>query len=99
MILEVQKINDQYVIMNLPKTAETHFFLQIEKKDILKNKPLKNTKPVKDKAFEQLKAMAEKYPENQFLQNDVKFYIPYKNTMGKTDDDYLYDALKEKYGL
>ena len=99
MILEVQKINDQYVIMNLPKTAETHFFLQIEKKDILKNKPLKNTKPVMDKAFEQLKAMAEKYPENQFLQNDVKFYIPYKNTMGKTDDDYLYDALKEKYGL
>lgn len=99
MILEVQKINDQYVIKNPPKTSEVHFFLQIEKKDILKSKPLKNKKQPKDIAFEQLKAMAEKWPENQFLQNKVKYYVPYNNTSCKTDDDYLYEALKEKYGL
>lgn len=99
MILEVQKINDQYVIKNPPRTCGTHFFLQIEKKDILKSKPLKNKRQPIDNAFEQLKAMAEKWPEDQFLQNKVKYFVPYKSTTGKTDDDYFREALKEKYGL
>ena len=35
----------------------------------------------------------------EFIQNKIKYYIPYTTEKGKTDDDYLYDALKEKYGL
>ena len=99
MILEVQKINDQYVIKNPPKTSEPHFFIQIEKKHILKTRPAKKKLPTKDKALEQIIALSKKWPKNKFLQDKIKYYMPYTNNSGKTDDDYLYEALKEKYEL
>ena len=99
MILEVQKINDQYVIKNPPITSETHFFIKIEKKHILKNRPGKKKLPENDKALKQIIALAKKWPDNKFLQDKVKYYMPYTNNFVKTDDDYLYEALKEKYEL
>jgi len=99
MILEVQKINDQYVIKNPPKTSDAHFYLKIEQKDILKSKPGKKKMLKTDVALEELKALAIKFPDDVFLQNKIKYYVPYTNPSGKSDDDYLNEALKEKYGL
>ena len=60
---------------------------------------MKKNKPKIDIAFEQLKELAKKFPDDVFIQSKFKYYIPYTTEKGKTDDDYLYDALKEKYGL
>ena len=88
-----------HVIKNPPRTSESHFFIQIEKKHILKNRPAKKKLPTNDNALEQIIALAKKWPDNKFLQDKVKYYMPYTNNSGKTDDDYLYEALKEKYEL
>jgi hypothetical protein len=50
----------------------------------------------KDQTYIELKSMAEKHPENKLLQLKLKCYRPYPQT-DISDDDILYEALKEKY--
>jgi hypothetical protein len=54
--------------------------------------------PKQDQTYIELKSLAEKYPENKLLQTKLKYYSPYQET-DKTDDEILYEALKEKYNL
>jgi len=49
-----------------------------------------------DPTYIELKALAEKYPENTLLQLKLKYYRPYPST-DISDDESLYEALKEKY--
>jgi hypothetical protein len=49
-----------------------------------------------DPTYNELKTLAEKYPENKLLQLKLKCYRPYPQT-DISDDDILYEALKEKY--
>ena len=49
-----------------------------------------------DPTYIELKALAEKHPENTFLQLKLKYYRPYP-LIDISDDEALYEALKEKY--
>ena len=51
-----------------------------------------------DPTYIELKTLSEKHPENELLQTKLKYYHPYPKT-DKSDDDILYEALKEKYNL
>jgi len=51
-----------------------------------------------DPTYIELKSLAEKHPENTLLQLKLKYYRPYPPT-DQSDDDILYEALKEKYNL
>ena len=51
-----------------------------------------------DKVPEELEALALKFPDDEFLQNKVKYYVPYSNHEEKTDSDIYHDYLMEKYG-
>jgi len=51
-----------------------------------------------DPTYIELKAIAEKHPENTLLQLKLKYYHPYSPT-DISDDEALYEALKEKYNL
>ncbi|WP_025007059.1 hypothetical protein [Marinilabilia salmonicolor] len=48
--------------------------------------------------YNKLKTLAEKFPEDEFLQCLLETYRPYPPT-DQSDDDLLYAALKEKYNL
>ena len=49
-----------------------------------------------DPTYTELKSLAEKYPENSLLQLKLKYYRPYPLT-DMSDEEALYEALKEKY--
>lgn len=89
MILEVQKINNQFVILNPPIKNSDHYFIDVDEKKVFEN----------DTALPQLKNLATKYPDNVFLSTQLKYYVSYNNEKNTSDDDLLYDALKDKYGL
>ena len=98
MILEVIKINNQFVIKNPPLSSEDTFFLKIEKKNIFKHRPVHNIKTKTDKVPEELKALALKFPDDEFLQNKIKYYVAYANLDGRTDSEIYDDYIVEKYG-
>lgn len=97
MILEVKKINDQFVIKNPPINSGEQFFLQIEKKHILKSRPGKKKMPQTDITFQELKALALKLSDDVLLQNMVKYYKPHISNQ-KSDDDVYHEYLMERYG-
>lgn len=98
MILEVKKINNQFVIKNPPLNSEDTFFLKIEKKNIFKHKPVRKMKTKIEKVPEELKTLALKFPDDEFLQNKVKYYVAYSNPEEKADSEVYHDYLMEKYG-
>jgi len=98
MILEVQKIDNQYVIKNPTKNMEEHFFLNIAAKDILKQKPNKKRIQQEDKSFAQLQTMAKAYPKDALLQMMVKYYKPHSTVNQLSDKEVLQKHLMEKYG-
>ena len=51
-----------------------------------------------DSTYNKLKTLAEKFPEDDFLQSLLETYRPYPPT-DESDDDLLFVALKEKYNL
>jgi hypothetical protein len=97
MILEVQKINNQFVIQNLPESMGDHFFLNIELQDIVKERP-SVVGLSKDAVYEQIKMLAEKYPEDVFLQNKLKYYVPVSSNILKSDSEIYQEYLMEQYG-
>jgi len=98
MILEVKKINNQFVIKNPLLSMEDAFFLQIEKKNILKHRPARKMKTKTEKIPVELKALALKFPDDEFLQNKVKYYVAYSKPEEKTDSEVYHDYLNEEYG-
>jgi hypothetical protein len=51
-----------------------------------------------DPTYNELKTLAEKYSENKLLQRKLKYYRPYPQT-DISDEDILYETLKEKHNL
>jgi hypothetical protein len=51
-----------------------------------------------DDVFLELKALADMFPDDGFLQHKVKYYLPYKNLSGKTDNEIWQEGLITKYG-
>lgn len=98
MILEVKKINNQFVIKNPPLSSEDTFFLKIEKKNIFKHRPVRNIKTKTDTVPEELKALALKFPDDEFLQNKIKYYVAYASLDERTDSEIYNDYIVEKYG-
>jgi hypothetical protein len=98
MILEVQKIDNQYVIKNPPKNVDEHFFLNVEAKDIVKLKPNKKRIQQKDESFAQLQIMANAHPKDELLQMMVKYYKPHSTVKQLSDKEVLQKHLMEKYG-
>jgi len=78
MLLEIRKINNQFVVKNMPKMKEGNFYIKINKKDILNKKPKQQLKK-KDGVLEQLKALGEKFPNDVLIQNMIVFYKPHNN--------------------
>ncbi|PRZ00825.1 hypothetical protein BY457_10423 [Marinilabilia salmonicolor] len=49
-----------------------------------------------DSTYNELKTLAKKFPWNTLLQLKLKYYRPYPST-DISDDEILFEALKEKY--
>jgi|ERR1035437_2391283 hypothetical protein len=98
MILEVQKIDNQYIIKNPTKNMDEHFFLNVEAKDILKQKPNKKRMQQKDEAFTPLQTLAKAHPENELLQIMVKYYKPYSTENILSDKEVFQKHIMGKYG-
>lgn len=98
MILEVQKINDQYVIKNPPISVDSHFFIQIEKKQIFENSPRKRRMTKIDLGLQELKTLASKFPDDVLVQNLLKYHKPHIESNQKSDDEVYHDYLMDRYG-
>jgi hypothetical protein len=99
MLLEVIKKGGKYFIKNVPPKAKDHFFIEADTNDLLEVKSQNNKEALKrDNGYIELKSLADKFPDDTFLQYKVKHYLPYKNDLGKTDKEIWNEGLMEKYG-
>ena len=98
MILEIEKRNDQYIIVDPPYFDVDNFYIKIDTNDIIKINQRKQDEFKDDVGYQKLKEIAEKLPHDEFIQNKLKYYVPYKNIDGKSDDEVYHEYLMERYG-
>jgi len=65
MLLEIKKEKNRFVLVNPPKTAGLHFWVEIEDNKII-SIPRENEKSDSE-IYKAVKTMASKYPDNEFL--------------------------------
>jgi hypothetical protein len=100
MILEIIKEGNKYILKSPPKHLGDHFYIEVDSKHITRNKKMNTHKPKESTTYQQLKKLAARFPEDDFLRSTLAVTaIDYEHIQDKTDAEILYEALKEKYGL
>ena len=96
MLLEIKKERGRFIVLNPPENASNRFAVEVSK---IIDKPVRKRKGA-SKAYLELKKLAEKYPDNEFLQSSLKLFPPdYETGPDMQDDILLNEALSEKYGI
>jgi len=98
MLLEIKKEKNKFVLLNPPKKAGAHFFIDTASGKII---PSKSSK--KESAFQtylSLKKLVEKYPNNEFLKLSLELTPKDYAPVGElSNEQLLNEALSEKYGI
>ncbi len=98
MLLEIKKEKNKFVLLNPPKQAGTHFFIDMDTGKIIPGKESKYVPaPNIHKTVQQL---ANKYPGNEFLKLSLQLTPENYSTTGElSNDQLLNDAYFDKYGI
>lgn len=99
LVLEIAREGGRYIVKNMPDNFPDKVGIEIRSDaGIAAKKRVRGKKDDKN-AHEFWKKMAGKYPENEFIQFKAKHFVPFASPDQLSDDELLYEALKEKYGL
>ena len=98
MLLEIKKQKNKFVLLNPPKRAGAHFYIDTASGKIIPGNSSKNES--QSQTYLSLKKMVEKYPNNDFLKLSLeltpKDYAPSGEL---SNEQLLNEALTEKYGI
>jgi len=98
MLIEIKRENNKYVLLNPPKKAGSHFYVDVDSDKII---PIRDRKKVvESKVHKELKQMVSKYPTNEFLKISLDITpINYTFELELSNEVLLNDALAQKYGI
>lgn len=96
MLLEIKKEKGKFILMNPPENASDQFFVEVSKIFEKESKYVESP----GKAYTEIKRLAEKYPDNEFLAISAEMTPPDYQASDLENTEYLFqEALKYKYQL
>jgi glucose dehydrogenase len=98
MLLEIKKEKNKYILLNPPKKAGTHFYIDTANGKLIPGKRAK--KAPAGNIYKTLEQLAKKYPGNEFL--NLSLQLTPKNYSAcepLSNNNLLNEAWSEKYGI
>jgi hypothetical protein len=96
MLLEIKKEKGRFILLNPPENASNRFSVEVSR---IIDRPRGKRKGA-SKAYLELKELASRFPDNEFLQTSLQLFPPdYETGPDMQDDILLNEALSEKYGI
>ena len=98
MLLEIKKEKNKYILLNPPKKAGTHFYIDTANGKLIPGKRAK--KATTGNIYKTLEQLAKKYPGDEFLKLSLKL-TPKNYEAGEalSNNNLLNEAWSEKYGI
>lgn len=98
MLLEIKKEKNKYILLNPPKKAGTHFYIDTATGKLIPGKRV--TKAPIGNIYKTLEQLAKKYPDNDFLKLSL-LLTPKNYAAGEalSNNNLLNEAWSEKYGI
>lgn len=96
MLFEIKKEKGRYILLNPPENASNRFSVEVSR---IIDRPGRKRKGA-SKAYLELKELASRFPDNEFLQTSLQLFPPdYETGPDMQDDILLNEALSDKYGI